>query len=317
MLQQTRVETVIPYFHGFLKAFPSVRRLSRASEDEVLKAWEGLGYYSRARNLHKAAKVITSDLRGRFPKTPQGWRDLPGIGAYTAAAITSIAFGVPVPAVDGNVKRVLARLFRVQTELGNPQTERVLLALAVEILAPGSPGAFNEAVMELGRVTCTPRAPACDRCPLRRHCQGFASNFPEDLPKRKKRTAVPHVTMVAGLLKRGGRVLIGRRPSKGMLGGLWEFPGGRVEAGETNRTTLVREMKEELGVRVRVGVSLGSVEHAYSHFSITLHLYECSLVSGDPRPAYHTDLKWVFPARFGDYAFPSAMRKLFRDVSRA
>jgi A/G-specific adenine glycosylase len=311
MLQQTRVEAAVPYYRRFLKAFPTVRRLAAASQDRVLKAWEGLGYYARARNLLRAARTIVKERGGRFPESPGEWRELPGIGPYTAAAISSIAFGFQAAAVDGNVKRVFARLFGLRGRIGSAKTEKDIQAIADALVPPGRPGDFNQAVMELGARVCTPRSPSCGACPLGKHCRAYRRGEQELLPRRKPGRSLPHVNVVAAVIRRRGRVLIGRRPPRGLLGGLWEFPGGKVGDGETREQALCRELGEELAIRVRPDALLGSVEHAYSHFRITLHLYDCTVLEGDPLPRTHTALKWVFPSAFGRYAFPAATVKAF------
>jgi A/G-specific adenine glycosylase len=312
MLQPTRVETVIPYFTRFLEAFPTVEDLARAPEDRVLKLWEGLGYYRRVRNLHRAARHVVEARGGALPDTAEGWRTLPGVGAYTAAAIASIAFGEPVAVVDGNVKRVIARLFRIDKTLGQAEGEKTLRALADRLLAPRRPGDHNQAVMDLGASVCTPKNPACETCPLRRLCEAFAEDEPTAYPRRRPRARPPHRVVTAAVIRRQGRLLLGKRPPEGLLGGLWEFPGGKVEAGETPRAALRRELKEELGVAARVGTERGSVEHAYTHFTITLKLFEASIGRAKPQARWHTALKWVLPAQLADHALPTATRKALR-----
>jgi A/G-specific adenine glycosylase len=315
MLQQTRVETVIPYYTRFLKAFPSVRALAKAPQSRVLKLWEGLGYYTRARNLHEAARAVVRKKGGRLPRDAAAWRRLPGIGEYTAAAVASIAFGETVPAVDGNARRVFTRLFGVRTALGEADTERTLKALGGALLARRAPGDFNQAVMELGARICTPRRPSCDVCPVGRSCEARAQGDPDRLPRTRRKARPPHHDVVAAVIRRRGRILIGRRPPRGLLGGLWEFPGGKVEAGETFAGALRREVREEIGLAIRPGGEIASVDHAYSHFTITFHLFEAEARPGDAQARFHTDLKWVFPSQMGRYAFPGATRKVLPAVA--
>jgi A/G-specific adenine glycosylase len=314
MLQQTRIETVLPYYRRFLKAFPTVRALAAAPEDRVLKLWEGLGYYSRARNLHGAARAIVRERRGRFPQTAEQWRTLPGIGRYTAAAIASITRGERAAVLDGNVKRVLARLYRIDRSIDEAATVNRLWDLAEILVPPTRPGDFNQAMMELGARICTPKSPRCPQCPLRMVCAAYAIGRASALPVRRSRKPVPHYDIVAAAVAKNGRYLLGKRPAGGLLGGLWEFPGGKIEPGETPEQALLRELREETGIRIRVDEHIVSIDHAYSHFAITLHLYRCAHVSGRVQKRYHTEVKWVPRSRFDRYAFPAANLKLLDRV---
>lgn len=313
MLQQTRVDQGTPYITRFLEAFPDVHALARANESQVLKLWEGLGYYSRARNLHKTARTIADGLNGHFPETVEDWLQLPGVGRYTAGAIVSIAFDTPAPVVDGNVKRVIARLADLKQPVEGAAEEFVwrLMAHWAEGRAPGD---FNQAVMELGAEVCTPRNPACPSCPLQEYCLAHARGTVAERPVRKKKAPVPHKEIVVGVIERRGRFLIGQRPAEGLLGGLWEFPGGKIEAGETHGAALAREIREELGLRAKVGEKIAEVTHAYSHFKVTLHVYRCAAPTGAPKPRVHTQLKWVRKAEFARYAFPKANHKFLNVV---
>jgi len=310
MLQQTRVETVKSYYTRWMDRFPTVEKLAAAKIGDVLKAWEGLGYYGRARNLHKAAKQIVADFAGALPKTVPELRRLPGIGPYTAGAIASIAFGLDEPVLDGNVARVLCRLFRIRTNPAQTATRKKLWALARKLIPPGKAGRFNEAMMDLGATVCTPRSPRCDACCVADACEALVRGEQESLPRKDKPKPIPHYDIVAGIIRKRGRILIDRRKPDGLLGGLWEFPGGKVEAGETLAQALRREVREELGIRIRVGKELIAVNHAYSHFRITLHAMECEYVSGKPRAIGCDGFKWVRPGELDAYAFPKANRKV-------
>ncbi len=309
ILQQTRVEQGTPYFERFLKAFPTVGQLARANMDEVLKLWEGLGYYSRARNLHKAAKIVTGELGGGLPVTADAWERLPGVGRYTAGAIASIAFGERVPVLDGNVKRVLARLLDLNSSIDDSAVVRHLWEVMDQLVQGRSPGDFNQAMMELGARRCTPKAPACDACPVRTFCRAHAKGTELKRPLRAKRKPVPHHTIVVAAIKKNGRYLLGKRAPKGLLGGLWEFPGGKLEPGESHNAALAREVKEELGITIQQGELVAKVNHAYTHFKVTLNVYACRHLSGKPSAHVHTELKWVRARDFSKLAFPKANHK--------
>ena len=309
ILQQTRVDQGTPYINRFLKSFPTLRHLDRADLDDVLKLWEGLGYYARARNLHKAARKVVRELDGHLPATAKEWEDLPGVGRYTAGAIASIALGEKVPVLDGNVKRVLARLLDLDASVDEPPTVRLLWDTMAHLVQGRAPGDFNQAMMELGARVCTPKSPVCGKCPVRTECKARIAGTQLLRPVRSKKRAVPHHEIVVAAVKKNGRYLLGKRPPKGLLGGLWEFPGGKVERGESHDAALIRELKEELGITVQPGALVASVDHAYSHFRVTLNVYACKQVSGTPRPNAHTELKWVRPSEFEKLAFPKANHK--------
>jgi len=314
MLQQTQVETVIPYFERWMQRFPRLADLAEASEQDVLACWEGLGYYSRARHLHQAARQVMSEYNGEVPANRMELERLPGLGRYTAAAIASMAFGKDEPALDGNIRRVMARLFDLTLPARSPQGERRLWELAAQHLPAGRAGDYNQALMDLGAAICTPRAPHCLACPLAQLCQAYAlgvqAQRPVNLPRRK----VPHITVTAALLEQDGLVLIARRPSHGLLGGLWEFPGGKQEEGEDLPACLRRELAEELGIAVQVGDLFGSYLHAYTHFRVTLHAFRCSLLSGEPQPLHASELRWAAPLQLKDFPMGKIDRAISRDL---
>ncbi len=294
MLQQTRVDQVIPYFNRFMKRFPSLKSLAAASQEDVLKQWEGLGYYSRARNLHKAAQIITDEHRGRFPKTAEEIIKLPGIGSYTTAAIGSLAFNLDLAVLDGNVIRVLSRLFAYTKDTRSTTAKKELQQLADDLLVKGEAGNFNEAMMELGATICLPKNPQCGSCPISHVCLGHESGRPTDYPIKAPKKKVPHIVVGAAVVtNRKGEVLIAQRRDEDMLGGLWEFPGGKRETGETIQQCIVRELKEELGINIETGDFLITVKHAYSHFTMEMHTYFAKIKSGRPRPIECQNFQWL------------------------
>ena len=311
MLQQTQVTTVIPWYERFLQQFPDVSSLAAAELDEVLSLWEGLGYYSRARHLHRAARQVMQERNGRIPRTAEALQQLPGIGRYTAGAIASIAYGQAAPVLDGNVMRVFARLTDLDEDVTRSATQRRLWALAQDWLHPTRPGDWNQALMELGRRVCRPRRPACSRCPLQARCLAFARGTQASRPRRRPRPERPHFDEVAALLRNSqGEVLIQRRPEEGLLGGLWTFPGGRVAAEDSDLlAALRRSLRETLALQAQPLRPLTPVRHGFTHFRITLHAWECRLVSGpDGTPA--PEVAWVQPAALSRYSFGGAERAL-------
>lgn len=311
MLQQTQVDTVIPYYNRFLETYRKVYDLAAAPLDDVLKMWEGLGYYSRARNLHKAAQVVTNEMGGAFPNTAAGLQQLPGIGRYTAGAIASIAFGEAAPVVDGNVIRVFARLTDLTDDVTQSKTQKQLWALAETWLPQERTGDYNQALMELGRTICKPRNPLCEDCPIQAHCQAYANGTQAKRPVKKKKAPTPHYDVAAGIIRDpAGRLLIAQRPMDGLLGGLWEFPGGKQEAGETLPETLKRELREELGIEAEVGALFVTVKHAFTHFKITLYAFECKYISGPPQKLEVHDFAWVTEDELQKYSFGKADRQV-------
>ncbi len=307
MLAQTRVDTVIPYFRRFMKRFPSLRALATAPLDDVLKQWEGLGYYSRARNLHKAAQMIQEHYRGRFPRTYADIHALPGVGPYTAAAIASLAFNLDHAVLDGNVIRVLCRLTGFDQDPSRQKTKQGLQSLADRLLVPGQAGTCNEAMMELGAICCTPSSPTCKQCPLQSVCVAFRTDTVDQLPVPRPKKAVPHKEVGAAVVRDDkGHVLIAQRLATSMLGGLWEFPGGTQEPNETMPECVARELKEELDIDIDVGDRLMIVRHAYSHFTIALHVYWATIRSGTPCPIECADVRWCTIDELRTYAFSRA-----------
>ena len=311
MLQQTRVDQAMPYYKRFMKLFPTVYDLAEADQQTVLKAWEGLGYYSRARNMHQAAKSIVHEFNGKLPDTWDGITSLKGIGPYTAAAILSIAYEGPYAVVDGNVIRVLTRYFGIRDDVRSTKVKNNIQELADKLIDHKKPGEFNQSLMEIGATVCTPANPKCDECPLSTDCLTIRTAEFNAIPYKSPAKKRPHHHIGVGIIRnKKDEVLIALRPNDAMLGGLWEFPGGKQEEKEEIRETVRRELYEELGVDVEVNEPLMNLKHAYSHFTITLHAYLCRLISGTPKPKSSQEVRWVPIQALNDYPFPKANRKL-------
>jgi A/G-specific adenine glycosylase len=315
MLQQTRVEAVIPYFERWMSRFPSIASLATATEQEVLTVWEGLGYYGRARNVHKAAKIVMKEYGGELPHELAALRNLPGIGKYTVGAIASMAFGQDVPTLDGNIRRVFARVFDVTEAADSPAGQEILWGLAEQHLPKGRAGDYNQALMDLGAAICLPRNPRCLLCPLKELCRANLLGVQAERPVLKPKAVVPHYTVTAAVLRRNGKVLLAKRPSKGLLGGMWEFPGGKMDEDETLQKCLMREIREELGAEIQVGELLGVYQHAYTHFRITLHAFLCGLTDGEPKPIEAAELAWVSPVDLARYPMGKVDRQIAQKLA--
>lgn len=311
MLQQTQVETVIPYYERWLARFPTVLALAEADQHAVLHLWQGLGYYARARNLHAAARQIVTELGGELPTTRDGWLKIKGVGRYTAGAIASIAFDEPVAVVDGNVKRVLARLFDVDLDIKSSAGEAALWALAEPLVPAARPGDYNQGLMELGATICRPKNPACLLCPLHAPCLARQRGLQHERPVVKKRAATPHYDVAAGIIRHNGRILIAQRPADKLLGSLWEFPGGKADPGEALPDCLQRELREELAIEVQVGEQVLTLHHAFTHFRITLHVFLADWLRGDPQRLEVADFAWVTVPDLASYP----MGKTDRDIA--
>lgn len=314
MLQQTQVTTVIPYYHRFLRRFPDILSLSRAGEEEVLKLWEGIGYYNRCRNLHRAARMVESAFAGKIPRSPDRFRRLPGVGPYIEAAVMSIAVGLPLPAVDGNVLRVYTRLMGIDDDIRRSSTRKRITGELARIIPADAPGDFNQAVMELGALICIPRSPRCLKCPLRRVCRARINGRTGDIPRRSPRAPVPEYSVSIAVILRGNKFFIQKRAPEGHLAGMWEFPGGKAREGETPEQALRREIREELDIDVDVIKKVAEVRHAYTHFKIDLHVFLCRSEAVEFRPLRHQPFKWITVRQIDQYPFQAANHKFFEKL---
>jgi A/G-specific adenine glycosylase len=309
MLQQTRVETVIPYYERFLERFPDVEALASADMDDVLGEWAGLGYYSRARNLRAAAREIADSHAGRLPDDAEGLRSLPGIGRYTAGAVASIAFDRPEPVVDGNVARVLCRLLGIREDIARPPVQRRLWEEATGLADGPDPGDLNQGLMELGALVCTPAEPRCPACPLRSHCDARRRGDAATLPIKRRKPAVRRIEAAAAWLPRRGKVLAVRRPPNGLLGGLWELPGGELERREDPAAGLIRSLRLRVGLAVERAEYVGAVEHLFTHRRLRLHLFRCEPPQGRTRLDGFDAHRWLAPASVVDLPLAAVTHK--------
>lgn len=309
MLQQTQVETVIPYYEKWLKRFPTIHHVAETTEDEILKMWEGLGYYARGRNFHKACVEVVRSYGGKVPDDSDSFAKLKGVGPYTVAAVQSIAFQRPLPAIDGNVKRVVSRLLALKKPPSQSLSE-IELFLKKNIFKE-KPGDFNQAMMDLGATICRAQNPECLKCPVSSFCEAFNKNEVSAFPIPERRLVRPHYRIAVGVIWKGDKILVTRRPSKGLLGGLWEFPGGKIEKGESPKECVVREIQEEVGLHVKAGNSVGVIRHAYTHFSIEMEGILCQYLKGKPKALGCDAWRWIRWDEISSLAFPKANHKLF------
>ncbi len=311
MLQQTRVDTVIPYFNRFIEWFPTIDDLADADEDKILKAWEGLGYYSRVRNLQSAVKEVRATYNGVVPDTPEEITRLKGVGPYTAGAILSIAYGLPEPAVDGNVMRVISRILSIWEDTARPASRKVFEQAVRELISHDDPSAFNQALMELGALICTPTSPACLLCPVREHCQAFEEGVQHELPVKTKKNKTRNVQLAAAILvDDSGRIMIHKRPSTGLLANLWEFPNVELKHPLEGEQDYVEQLfNTSLGLNIQLGRIIGQVEHVFSHLIWNIMVYIGKITTefeeGD-------EWKLVSVEEMEQYAFPVPYQKMFK-----
>jgi len=311
MLQQTQAHVVIPYYNRFLARFPDTRSLAAAGEDDVLKLWEGLGYYRRIHHFIAAVKAVCARYGGEIPNDPETFRNLAGVGDYTAAAVLSIAFGRVLPVVDANVLRVMTRYFRIADATDRAKTKRIIREELQRLIPDDAPGDFNQAMMELGALVCASRNPRCDVCPIAGGCGAYAAGETDRYPHSAKKPKVPEYRVALGLVMQEGRFLIQKRPSSGHLAGMWELPGGKIRDGESPEQALRRKCREELGLDILVQERCAAASHAYSHFKIHVSLYRCDAGRMIEKPMRNQTLAWIDEAEIPAYPFPSVNHKLF------
>ena len=306
MLQQTQLQVVLPYRERWMEVFPTVDALAAASLEQVRLQWQGLGYYSRARRLHAAAQLLA---QGPWLRDLDSWMGLPGIGRTTAGGIVSSAFNAPFAILDGNVKRLLARL---HAHPRPPARDQALFwGWSEALLDPERPRDLNQALMDLGATVCTPRQPHCSRCPWSTFCAAYAAGVPIRWPVSDARKSLPfQVISVGVVLNAAGEVLIDQRLEEGLLGGLWEFPGGTQQSGESIEDCITRELQEELAIAVTVGEELIVVDHAYSHKKLRFVVHLCQWVSGEPQPLASQQVRWVKPRELKEFPFPAANARI-------
>jgi A/G-specific adenine glycosylase len=319
MLQQTRVDTVIPYFNRFIEKFPTIEALADADEESVLKAWEGLGYYSRVRNLQAAVREVKENYNSKVPNTPEEIKSLKGVGPYTAGAILSIAYGVPEPAVDGNVMRVFSRILTIWDDIAKASSRKVFEQAVRELISHDNPSYFNQALMELGALICTPTSPACLLCPVREHCLAFEEGVQNELPVKTKKKSMKHIELIAAVLKdQEGKYLIHKRPSEGLLANLWEFPNVEKSQLVKPKDILHDFLKKDFQVDIQLEKeSLTTIPHVFSHLTWNIDVYSGEILG---QVEQKEDLKLVTKEELTQYAFPvthQKMWKAYQEMTRA
>ncbi|WP_018395679.1 A/G-specific adenine glycosylase [Bacillus sp. 37MA] len=312
MLQQTRVDTVIPYFNRFMEQFPTIDALAGADEEDVMKAWEGLGYYSRVRNLQSAVKEVAESYGGIVPEKKEDFLSLKGVGPYTGGAVLSIAYGLPEPAVDGNVMRVISRLLTIWDDIAKPSTRKIFERAVEELMYKENPSSFNQALMELGAIICTPTSPSCLLCPVQNHCQAFEEGVQRELPVKTKKKSDKKVHMGAVVLTTNdGRILIEKRPESGLLANLWQFPNMELPAGTNPRRILESFIETEYGVKAKVNTEKATeITHVFSHLTWNIDVYT-GIIEGEVEKKRS---KFVKEEEVESFAFSVSHQKIWKYV---
>ncbi|MCP4366533.1 MAG: A/G-specific adenine glycosylase [Deltaproteobacteria bacterium] len=314
MLQQTQVKTVIPYYQRWLERLPFIQDLAAASEHKVLKLWEGLGYYNRCHNFQKAAQLVCRQYNGKVPDHPDLFLKLPGVGPYILSAVMSIAFKRVLPVVDGNVLRVVTRYIELWDDISKSGTKNKVYQMLLDLIPENNPGNFNQAVMELGALVCTPKNPTCSSCPLKKTCQAKEKESIESLPVRIRNKKIPLYKVALAVILKNNKFLIQKRPTTGHLAGMWEFPGGKIKTDESAELAVTRECREELDVSVKIIQKLKTVKHAYTHFKIELNIFICQLSSSTIQAQQSQPIRWIDLDEMSQYPFPAANYKFFKEL---
>lgn len=309
MLQQTQVKKVLDYYETFIEQFPDVATLAKSSLQQVLKAWEGMGYYARARNLHKAAQIVITENGGGIPENYNDFKKLPGAGEYITAAVLSQSFNAPFAVVDGNVKRVLSRLFLIDKPINSSSSKSIFKKYAELLLDRQQPGAFNQAMMELGATICRPQSPKCSVCSIQSFCAASKTNQQNNYPITVPSKATPQFHIAVGIIHKDGYILIIQRQPAGLLGGMWEFPGGRVSPGENIELACIRKIKEKVNLEVEINYLITQIKHAYTHFRILVDVFDCRYRSGSIVLNAHNDYRWIIMEEIDFYPFHAANHK--------
>ena len=312
MLQQTRVDTVIPYFLRFIDAFPTVERLAAAEEGEVLRLWAGLGYYSRARNIHRGAKLICEVHNGKIPETRKELLKVPGIGPYTAGAVLSIAYGKPTAAVDGNVMRVFSRLFLIYEDISEGSTKKEMEKLCESVVSTVNPSAFNQGLMELGAMICTPTSPKCEICPLAFICKAREAGVQETLPIKKKKEPIKRINMELALLQKEDKILLTKRPSEGLLANLWALPATEEMVNSTSGKGIVMELQENYGIEAVDPQAILEKSHIFTHMKWNMRIFRLKLLS--IVDIDYPEIQWVSLEEIDRYAIPTAFLKVIKEI---
>ena len=309
MLQQTQVRKVLQYYQKFIDQFPDLDSLANADLQQILKAWEGMGYYARARNLHNAAHILLTEKGGIIPDTYHDFKKLPGAGEYITAAVLSQTFNAPYAVVDGNVKRVLSRVFLIDAPVNLSSSKVIFKEHANLLLDQSKPGNFNQAIMELGAIICRPKNPKCQECPITCFCGSFRTSQQNKYPITVKSKSTPEYHIAVGIIHNNGHILITQRQLKGLLGGLWEFPGGRVKQGENAEQACIRKVKEKINLDVEITGFLTRINHAYTHFKIVMDVFDCGIQSGKVTLNGPADYRWIDIAEIDHFPFHAANHK--------